>query len=74
MFLCTAYENAYENYINCDRSAVWLAEWSDRRLFVCDIHRDYARQSHDEDHTYDQTGIFWYSDSGYSEFERRSGR
>jgi hypothetical protein len=36
-----------------------MAEWSDRRVLVCDEHKSDAQEWHDTDHDYDQTGITW---------------
>lgn len=66
MFRCKAIVEA----AFCGVPATWRADWSDRHMYVCDDHRDYARRAHDGDHTYDQTGIVWYSDDGRIEFEK----
>ena len=45
--------------VYCGKPAVWMAEWSDRRVLVCDEHKHDAQEWHDNDHDYDQTGIAW---------------
>lgn len=53
----------------CSQAAEWIAEWSDRQMFVCHDHRDSARRAHNGDHEYDQTGISWRSSNGQYEYE-----
>lgn len=43
----------------CKEKAKWVADWSDRRLTVCNKHKHYAQEAHDGDHDYDQTEIEW---------------
>ena len=55
----------------CGEVAEWRAEWSDRDMFTCDVHRDDARWAHDNDHSYDATGIQWTGSDGSYDYELR---
>ena len=55
----------------CSTTATWLGEWSDRRMFVCDKHRDGVRQNRNGDNDSDRTGITWNSSDGRFEYESR---
>ena len=48
-----------ESYKYCSKKARWIAEWSDRRMILCDEHRSEAKDVYDMDHEYDQTGLVW---------------
>lgn len=48
-----------ESYRYCGNKARWIAEWSDRRMIVCDEHISDVQENYDGDHEYDQTGINW---------------
>ena len=43
----------------CEAPASVEAQWSDRRMAVCESHRAKAQASYDGDHSYDQTGLYW---------------
>ena len=56
---------------HCGKPATWRASWSDREMFVCDTHKRQVREIYDHDHSYDQVGISWRSDTGLNSYEAR---
>lgn len=56
---CILVCEAWVDGILCEKPARWMAEWSGRKVLICDEHRSEVYAWYDGDHACDQTGIRW---------------